>query len=219
MKVGDFLFKHIFKIVLVTFSLLFFFPSDSSATTQFASPHTTVTPEKEWTISFNHAVNPDSVSNKTVYVTDSAGNILTNVVSVSNTDEKAVVVKAPTNGYEHGQTYTLHIAQSVAMKHATTSLNDAVEMKFVIEEKFDLSYLYQTWNTTYSGISAKITFHPDLSLTADAGFLETTGSYSFDGTQLSVQLIGRNKVGKITVISDKEFTVTDAFGTVMRFTR
>ena len=237
MKVGDFLFKHILKIGLVAFTLLLFFPSYSSATTQFTSPYPTVSPEKEWKISFNHAVNPASVSNQTVYATDSAGNTLTNVVSVSTTNEKAVVVKPPANGYKHGQTYTLHIAKSVAMKQHTVSLNDTAGMKFVIEEKngskppsteldpkppstgFGPSYLYQTWKTTYSGIAAKFTFHPDLSLTANAGFIQAAGSYSLNENQLSVQLMGRNKIGEVTVISDKEFTVTDANGSVLRFTR
>lgn len=85
---------------------------------------------KEWTISFNKPVDPSSVHERSVYVTNQIGHKIN--TNITPQGEK-VIVRPPTNGYTNGETYTLHITTDVRNTDGL-HLKERVQKRFTIEE-------------------------------------------------------------------------------------
>ncbi|PIC63223.1 hypothetical protein CSV79_12835 [Sporosarcina sp. P13] len=92
--------------------------------------------DKTWTISFSKPVNRTTVNSNTVYITDSLGVRQTNSFAFSNSDT-FVHIAAPSGGYRHAETYTLHITQGVKNSDGK-ALKEYVTKTFTI--KAELTY-------------------------------------------------------------------------------
>lgn len=201
--------------------------SAMAATVQWSSPTEPVSTTKDWSVRFNQSVFADSINANNVYVVDAVGNLVNTVATVSSSDDRIVVVASPTGGYEHGKTYTLHISQAVSTKQNKQLLKDAVEMQFTIAAdptplpdptpSTDYTqYVLGGWTLNYGAYqNIPVTFKSDMKTEV----MGMVGDYSISGSEMSVSILGRQVSGTITKISDREFTITNASGSVAKFTR
>lgn len=222
-KVQDLL-KCIQKMIVVLLGLLLVLPTVGMAAAWPTPPSGPVQPTKEWKVTFNQAVDVSSSNLAKIYVLDAQGTKVGNLVSISPTNAKIVVVAPPTNGYQNRATYTLHIDRSITVKQK--SMKDHVDMPFSIVAKateepiVDYKQLVLgTWKTTYSGFSIKATFHEGTVVDVDAGISKSTGSYTINGSTMNLNIIGKNVTGEITKVSDTQFTVTTSAGKQLTFTK
>ncbi|WP_301107737.1 N-acetylglucosaminidase [Sporosarcina sp.] len=118
-------------VVMISFSL------NAGAATVW--PHVdNVEPTKTWKISFNKPVDRKTVTNKSIYITDSKGIKLSNVITFSNSDE-TVQILPPSGNYRAGETYTIHITPAVENRDGK-ALKEGVTKTFTIEKvTYDLA--------------------------------------------------------------------------------
>lgn len=118
----------VFIVVVTIFSMM----SASLADENYEVLETKVANDlyKNWTISFNEALDPNSVSNATVFVKNAFNRDIDVSVSLS-ADGKSITV-TPSELYVPGFDYELHI-NGVASIHNEV-LSPAIKMPFVIEQ-------------------------------------------------------------------------------------
>ncbi|UFJ40078.1 S8 family serine peptidase [Brevibacillus humidisoli] len=91
---------------------------------------TNVSASKTWTIRFNDEVDPDSVTNETVYVVDETGQVLDQTVTIG-ADNKSIIVEEPAGGFLNGQRYDLIITDRVVSRSGE-KLKQSIRMTFTI---------------------------------------------------------------------------------------
>lgn len=221
-KVQDLL-KCIQKMIVVLLGLLLVLPTVGMAAAWPTPPSGPVQPTKEWKVTFNQAVDVSSSNLAKIYVLDAQGTKVGNLVSISPTNAKIVVVAPPTNGYQNGATYTLHIDRSITAKQK--SMKDHVDMPFSIVAKATeepvvdyKQFVLGTWKTTYSGFSVQATFKEDMTIDV-VSVISGKGSYTINGSTMNLNIIGKNVTGEITKVSDTQFTVTTSAGKQLTFTK
>lgn len=208
------------KILLFSIASLMIFPATGTASAvQWKEPSSAVQPTKVWKVRFTKQVNEQYVNPNTVYVLGAEGEKIGNLVSVSQDDAKVVLVEAPNGGYESEGNYTLHIDQSIASKLENEVMEHSVEMKFTIEPVDYKQLVLGTWNSSYNGYSIKATFKEDFTSDVVVLGLKNSGTYSLNGPEMTMTILGKTVAGKITKISDHEFTITSASGSVIKFNR
>ncbi|MCI2253888.1 leucine-rich repeat domain-containing protein [Domibacillus sp. PGB-M46] len=89
----------------------------------------TVDRRKEWTITFNQAVDPESIQRNSVYVME--GNVRIENDLVPAVDGKSVKILPVEGGYAPGQEYTIYITKSVKTKNGK-NLKQPIIKKFQI---------------------------------------------------------------------------------------
>lgn len=87
----------------------------------------------QWTISFNRAVDPGSIDEDSVYITDRQGNIKPSTCMVDSERDGSVIKVSPGDTYDAGQQYTLWV-RDLRDKNARL-LGHGVKMDFTIESK------------------------------------------------------------------------------------
>lgn len=97
-----------------------------------------VIPIKDWQIKFNQEVSFDSAK-ENIKVKDIKGQDV-NITLDLGQDKKTIIVKAPNNGYENGQSYSLHINSNIKSKDGKY-LNKSIDFKFNIEGYQPTDYL------------------------------------------------------------------------------
>lgn len=215
------MFKFILRFCFVLLATVLLFPSTGTAqTTQWPDPEKAVLPDKQWKISFSAQVDASSVNSDTVYVSTVGGNKIVVNAFVSPDNPNLVIVETPSGGYDLGETYILYIDQSISSYPENERLKSNVEMKFSIISSEYHQLVQGTWDTTYLGYSIKATFRADYTSEAVVpNFISSTGYYSLDGSIMTVRMFGRTVTGEITKVSDREFYITSASGSVMHFTK
>lgn len=105
-----------------------------------------VKPDKTWKISFNKPADRSTVSKDSIYITDSKGASISNVITFINSDE-TVQISPPSGNYRAGETYTIHITQAVKNRNGK-ALKEGITKTFTIEKiTYDLVNV-QTDGTT-----------------------------------------------------------------------
>ncbi|UFJ39579.1 DUF11 domain-containing protein [Brevibacillus humidisoli] len=89
--------------------------------------------DKSWTIRFSKKLDPETVTERNIYVTDDRGRHLDVEVTLGE-DEKSILVSSPEEGYEPGETYTLHIRRYIRSEDGE-SLKKSIRMDFTIAEE------------------------------------------------------------------------------------
>lgn len=84
---------------------------------------------KVWTIKLNKQLNPNSISQFTIYVKDANHTIVAS--AIAGIDGTTAIVKAPVNGYQPGATYTLYITKGL-QSQTNTTLKNPIKMNFTI---------------------------------------------------------------------------------------
>ncbi|WP_077214994.1 L-type lectin-domain containing protein [Bacillus dakarensis] len=84
---------------------------------------------KTWNIKFNTTVDEDSINAGAIYVEDENGNKVSTQLVYSGNEVK---VLPPQKGYEKGQSYLLHIDQSIESL-SSNQLKQGVNMPFIVE--------------------------------------------------------------------------------------
>jgi lipoprotein-anchoring transpeptidase ErfK/SrfK/small nuclear ribonucleoprotein (snRNP)-like protein len=90
-----------------------------------------VSKDKVWSIYFNKAIVLDEVTKENVYILDDSGEKV-NITLELDKNEKVLLVKPPSQGYEVGKTYVLEITEKV---HTATNenLKQPISFQFKIE--------------------------------------------------------------------------------------
>lgn len=97
-----------------------------------------VLPIKDWQINFNQEVSFDSAK-ENIKVKDIKGRYA-NITLDLGKDKKTIIVRAPNNGYEKNQRYTLNINSNIKSKDGNC-LNKSIEFKFYVEGYQPTDYL------------------------------------------------------------------------------
>lgn len=202
--------------IIVVLCLLLSVPTVSTmAATSWKTPTQPVLPTKMWSITLNESVLASSVNANTVYVTDKMGNLMNTTATVSTANDQIIYVHPPTNGYDHGKTYTLHIDKSIASKQHSKTLQDNVNMQFSINTINYKQLVLGEWNTTYNGMFIPVTFNADMA-TSVMGF---PGTYSITGAEMSVTILEKSVTGTIKQVSNSSFMIVDSSGNTLTFTK
>lgn len=210
--------------MIAAFALVLLLPATTGMAAKQLPAKESVVTSKDWNVAFTQPINPSSVNATSVYVVDAAGTKMGNIVSVSKDNAKVVVVKAPTVGYKNEGVYTLHISQSVTSTEGI-AMKDSAYMKFTIEkakveEVIDYKqFVLGSWNTEYSGFPIQATFNKDMTTNVVVpGLLNSKGDYTINGSQMTMDIMGKQVSGTIQKISDNKFTITSS-GSIMTFTK
>lgn len=90
-----------------------------------------VSPDRDWTIRLSSFVDVSSLSNTSVYVTDSAEKKIESIVSIGESNDE-IIVSPPNEGYMPGEVYTLHITNQL-IDIDGNNLKEAIVKTFTIE--------------------------------------------------------------------------------------
>lgn len=129
------MFKNLMKTSIIFLFLIFISINVKAAE---LTDIKTVVPIKDWQIKFNQEVSVDSAK-ENIKVKDIKGRDA-NITLDLGLDKKTIIVKAPNNGYEKGQSYTLYIDSNIKSKDGSY-LNKSIEFKFKIEGYQPIDYL------------------------------------------------------------------------------
>lgn len=109
---------------------------------------------KTWTITFNYELNPETITNESLFVLDSKGNKLTNFIV--NDGRKNVTILPPTDNYATDETYVIYITPLVTSKSGK-SLNTGYQIPFSVtmegtpeQNHGPMSQLSDLWEDNYS---------------------------------------------------------------------
>ncbi len=91
----------------------------------------TVPIDKTWKINFNSPLDIDTIKEKNIYITDTAGNIVP-MFYTQNLGEDMSIYVVPVKNYEYGKTYTLWI-KDLKTKNGQV-LHKNIKMQFTIEQ-------------------------------------------------------------------------------------
>jgi hypothetical protein len=110
---------------IILFDELVAIYKDSEAVRYFSNVKAAVVHhKKEWTIRFNHEMDPKTVNSSTMYVEDQDGKRLPVQVSLDPTLKVAKVIP-PVTGYEKGKLYQLVITKHVRSKKGVSVAKDS----------------------------------------------------------------------------------------------
>ena len=84
----------------------------------------------DWTIKFNKTLDSSTINSKNIYVTHNLDKV-EGIQVVLNKDKQSVTVKAPDDGYKAGETYVIHINDSI-LSEIGRALKQTVQMSFTI---------------------------------------------------------------------------------------
>ncbi|MEK6264214.1 MAG: Ig-like domain-containing protein, partial [Clostridium sp.] len=155
--VNKFFSSKLCLFLLVVVSLFLFVPNTAlSAENVIQMEHeTNVTTNKEWTITFNRAINGYKLSER-VKVYDPRGITVPIITSYHN---NIITVKPPVSGYVPGQTYSLQIFETITdldsspLKAAVTmNFTIAVPTKGNLKDAGNMKYIYQQYSNTLNQI-------------------------------------------------------------------
>lgn len=129
-----------YKMKNYLYLLLFFTVVFSANNTVFAdrlADHRENVPQdKIWTISFNSAVDPDTVTSENIFLLDSRDNRLEQIaVSVNENSGQEVIVENLVD-YHFGKTYHLFITDGLT-SHSGTPIRQDIEMSFTIKNEIE----------------------------------------------------------------------------------
>ncbi|MFF5996381.1 glucosaminidase domain-containing protein [Lysinibacillus sp. KU-BSD001] len=119
----------------------------------FSHVDTKVSSDKTWTITFNESVLESSISKDSIYVLDKNNRKQDTSLSVKG---NVVLVQAPAQGYVPGESYTLHITDSVKSQKSNKRLNKSVIKPFTIAEGYAVVDIQA--DGTYSPIATYASF-------------------------------------------------------------
>lgn len=122
--------KKILASSIICLLLIFLHISVKAAT---FTDNQVVDTNKSWTIHFNQEVELDDLTKSGIVVTDSKGNVA-NVTLTLGSDNKSVIVNAPTGGYVAEESYTLTVGKKAHSNNGKSLDQDVVE-HFSIEKK------------------------------------------------------------------------------------
>ncbi|KOF57494.1 MULTISPECIES: glucosaminidase domain-containing protein [Clostridium] len=91
---------------------------------------TEVDMNKEWKITFNKPIDPESINSSNFKVMDSTRDVGVKV-KTDKSDSRAVIVELPTLGYVPGKTYTLNVSQDVKCQDGKV-LSKPIKMDFTV---------------------------------------------------------------------------------------
>jgi mannosyl-glycoprotein endo-beta-N-acetylglucosaminidase len=122
--------------MICTFLMCLLVYSTSFATTlNTFEAKTDISNLKSWTITLNSEIDEDSISSKSIKITDSNGNIVTTTTSISD-DKQSLIIDPPIQGYIPNSTYSLDINEN--LKSITgASLASDTTMEFTTKNKFE----------------------------------------------------------------------------------
>ncbi|SOC08756.1 beta-N-acetylglucosaminidase [Ureibacillus xyleni] len=130
-------FKKQWKFICLLLTALFLIIPSNASASNLSEKVENVPTNKEWKITFNNPVDKNTVNQNTIYVTNSQ-NVKQDVTYSIN--EKIVTVHPPSEGYELGQTYTLHITKAVSgmVNNQNKTLKQAIAKPFKITEGYSV---------------------------------------------------------------------------------
>jgi len=106
-------FKKLYLFLMITCGLFLFTANNVMAAVVTQLEHRTNVPvDKVWQIKFNEEVNKDTINNN-ILIYNAEGNRIDGVGLAYNSENKTVTVAPPVVGYKKGQTYSLHIYDTV----------------------------------------------------------------------------------------------------------
>lgn len=130
--------KKIFGLTAVLFFMFLLIPKTTLATDgnyKIWGSKNDVDTNKQWTITFNYKLNPSTINNQNIKVTDESNNSVNTVVTAY--DGKTVKVDAPKGGYTPGKTYTLKMENISSGENK--KLSEPIKMPFTIKKAVELS--------------------------------------------------------------------------------
>ncbi|WP_077214997.1 leucine-rich repeat domain-containing protein [Bacillus dakarensis] len=91
-----------------------------------------VDPNHDWTITFNAILDESTINTNNIFIMHEDKNV-DGITVHRNTDRESVTIKAPADGFKHGDTYVLHINDSIQSADGNT-LTQPIVMEFTIKE-------------------------------------------------------------------------------------
>lgn len=125
-------------ILLAYIAFLPFVPTETQAETTYSA-------DKVWTVTFTSELNPDTITNETVYIEDADGTKLEKIKFTFDDTKKRLYIDV-LNDYKPGQ-YTLHITNKVTSKQGK-QLKAATTKAFTIAENSPLAIVNQSQLST-----------------------------------------------------------------------
>ncbi|WP_198160023.1 Ig-like domain-containing protein [Sporosarcina sp. P37] len=106
---------------------------------------------KEWTITFNKDVEVGSITNKHLYITDEAGQVVQTTAMLVDKGNK-VIVQPPKEGYRPNTSYTLFVADEVSSTKRKL-LSAPVKMPFQTGDQRDESDVFVPRNDSENAVT------------------------------------------------------------------
>ena len=126
--------KHSFKLFrFLLFTCIFIASTTTTFSAEkyaFLSSKQNKDPNKIWTIKFNTSLDKKTITNETIWVSDSKGNKLDTTLALTD-DLKSVKISPPKNSYNLNENYFLNIENGVQALSGN-KLSSAVAMPFTI---------------------------------------------------------------------------------------
>ena len=107
--------------------------SDEEEAVEWEHGQGEVAADKEWTIALNAPVEPDAVSHETIFVLNGANERVEGINVLLGPDGDTIIVSAPDQGYQPGDTYRLFISRELRSSTGRT-LNKSIMMTFVTSQ-------------------------------------------------------------------------------------
>jgi hypothetical protein len=205
------------------------------------SPKTDIDLHKTWNISFAKPLKESTVNQNNIYVITPDNQHANVNVYVKNSS--TVLVDAPvTSGYTQGKTYTLHIDKNVETASGV-KMNDSIDMPFTVKaasvisgggggssasstpsnpspvaEQNIQSKILGKWHTSYKGLDFGFEFQQGSQVIGTVLGTTNPGTYSINGSQITMSIASYNASGMISFNSDSQFTITNG-SKVMTFNK
>lgn len=165
--------------------------------------------DHEWNITMNLPVEIQSVRNSVAIVDESGREIALN----HKLDSTGRIIRvSPKAKLDHESSYSLLIREGLRASNGRT-LKTSARLNFVTEKAPEIPLeqrVLGSWNTRYDGIGARITFENNNVCRAFALGMAVTGSYSIDGDQMTVSLMGSTRTGKVVFDGANKFSVVSS---------
>jgi uncharacterized protein YbbC (DUF1343 family) len=101
-----------------------------------------INPHKTWTVKFNSTLNPLTINNKNIYVTDSKGTIVKTDAVLQN-NLKSISISTVESKYKINENYYLNIGTAIQSQNGKF-LSKPIKMPFMIENTKSDSYINYT---------------------------------------------------------------------------
>lgn len=179
--------------------------SHASSTDVFES-RAGVAVDYEWTLELSHPLTI-SEARERIWIEGQSGERVG--LSYSLDASGRTVRIRPVGELKYGQDYSIRVSSGMRSSCGSVLKNDArLDFSTEAQAEVDLAELVLgSWNTKYSGISAVVTFEENNICRARAVGITTTGSYSIDGSQMTVELMGSRRVGEVVFDGPDKFSV------------
>lgn len=170
---------------------------------------------KSWTIHFNQEVSFDDLTKSGILVTDSKGNVV-NVTFTLGSDNKSIIVNAPSGGYTQGGSYTLTVgkkAHSIKGKSLNQEIVEHFSIKSSETEKQQLTW-NEIWEKTKNVVTVQVYNKTGYGIASGIGFvIDSDGTNSKIVTDCDI-LSGGYSANVITGYGDnrKYYSVEGVYG-------